>query len=623
MLVLGAMLTLTFMLHHVPAAHAATYYVAVTGNNSNPGTEAQPWRTIQWAANRVQPGDRVLITPGVYTERVVMKTSGTSTAPIVFEGMRGPNGEWLSILDGSDPVTARWEPDPSLPQVYRAILPYEPYAMMLDGPQCASNPDDCSKIIWRIGFDAMYERQTFAPGQPDAGRRGWAALTTAANAEIVPYYTIQTPVRYWDGIEALFGYKSGYTYLRFRNGDNPNGKPLRISPGPSCQYCLPTVGAFTLDSAKYVTLSHMRVRGARNGVLLQRGAAFNTVERNHISGGQARVRLDTAAATNAIRFNVMRSNHISGWLPGARAESLVYAPYERIVNWNLYFVNKMTVGDGAEDDRGVFLFQSGAGNLIHDNEIWEGATGIALLEQADGTRVYRNIIRNMHSQGILMGQGIKEVQVYDNLIYDNAINLRIQELHYNNEEIYIYRNRFWNPFGQHVFLNSNSDATSKIYFYHNSFSSPFRTEIIGSKTTDRVTDFEVTTHLNQATNVVLLNNILGSMREGELQKLGLVASNLMPPGYVLPGNLAYQPKPWGDVLPDFKIAASSQARDIGLDLSKPFVVQGRSFAPLPGINAAADGKPDLGAYEYTAGGNLSNPSGSSPITAPPNLRRIP
>jgi len=35
------------------APQGTTYYVATTGRDSNPGTIAQPWRTIQKAANTV------------------------------------------------------------------------------------------------------------------------------------------------------------------------------------------------------------------------------------------------------------------------------------------------------------------------------------------------------------------------------------------------------------------------------------------------------------------------------------------------------------------------------------------------------------------------------------------
>ena len=63
---------------------AATYYVAKTGDNANPGTELSPWLTIQKAADTMAPNDTVIIAAGVYAEKVVSKINGTSTSPITF-----------------------------------------------------------------------------------------------------------------------------------------------------------------------------------------------------------------------------------------------------------------------------------------------------------------------------------------------------------------------------------------------------------------------------------------------------------------------------------------------------------------------------------------------------------
>jgi hypothetical protein len=53
-----------------------TYYVAPAGDDNNPGTEAQPWRTIQKAAQTLVSGDTVYIRAGTYHERVVPQNSG-------------------------------------------------------------------------------------------------------------------------------------------------------------------------------------------------------------------------------------------------------------------------------------------------------------------------------------------------------------------------------------------------------------------------------------------------------------------------------------------------------------------------------------------------------------------
>ncbi|MDY6912487.1 MAG: hypothetical protein SVM79_09040, partial [Chloroflexota bacterium] len=48
----------------VPApvsAEGNTYYVSPTGSNSNPGTEASPWRNILFAVNSASSGDTIKV----------------------------------------------------------------------------------------------------------------------------------------------------------------------------------------------------------------------------------------------------------------------------------------------------------------------------------------------------------------------------------------------------------------------------------------------------------------------------------------------------------------------------------------------------------------------------------
>jgi parallel beta-helix repeat protein len=53
------------------------YYVSTTGSDANPGTLAQPFRTIQKGSDTAQAGDNVLIMAGTYFENVVVSNSGT------------------------------------------------------------------------------------------------------------------------------------------------------------------------------------------------------------------------------------------------------------------------------------------------------------------------------------------------------------------------------------------------------------------------------------------------------------------------------------------------------------------------------------------------------------------
>jgi hypothetical protein len=68
------------------SAPAAIYHVALTGNNGNNGSQQSPWRTIDYAADRVSPGDTVIVAAGNYNETVAPAVSGTSGSPITFYG---------------------------------------------------------------------------------------------------------------------------------------------------------------------------------------------------------------------------------------------------------------------------------------------------------------------------------------------------------------------------------------------------------------------------------------------------------------------------------------------------------------------------------------------------------
>jgi hypothetical protein len=91
-----------------PREPLGTYYVAVTGADADAGTKAAPFRTIQWAASLVNPGDVVVVGDGVYTDDdrdgavVRIARGGTAGNPIVF---RAAN-RWGAKLDGENGRTA-------------------------------------------------------------------------------------------------------------------------------------------------------------------------------------------------------------------------------------------------------------------------------------------------------------------------------------------------------------------------------------------------------------------------------------------------------------------------------------------------------------------------------------
>lgn len=67
-----------------PQAENTYYYVAKDGDDRNPGTETEPWLTIQKSADTLNAGDTVYIKEGIYNERVLPKNSGSPENYITY-----------------------------------------------------------------------------------------------------------------------------------------------------------------------------------------------------------------------------------------------------------------------------------------------------------------------------------------------------------------------------------------------------------------------------------------------------------------------------------------------------------------------------------------------------------
>jgi hypothetical protein len=81
----------------IPTSSGATYYVAIDGNDSNPGTVDQPWATIQYAADTMVAGDTLFIRGGTYHQNIRTSNDGnTSDGFITFAAYEGET----PIIDG-------------------------------------------------------------------------------------------------------------------------------------------------------------------------------------------------------------------------------------------------------------------------------------------------------------------------------------------------------------------------------------------------------------------------------------------------------------------------------------------------------------------------------------------
>ena len=93
-----------------PLQFTRTYFVDnrnPRAADSNPGTKELPFLTINKAAQVLQPGERVVIMPGVYRERVDPARGGTGPDKMIsYEAAPGAD----VVVKGSRLVKTGWEP---------------------------------------------------------------------------------------------------------------------------------------------------------------------------------------------------------------------------------------------------------------------------------------------------------------------------------------------------------------------------------------------------------------------------------------------------------------------------------------------------------------------------------
>ena len=85
-------------------AGAETFHVSPRGDDAAAGTAAAPFRTVQRGAEAAQPGDTVLVAPGIYRERVSPPRGGTDGKPIVFRSAE----RHRAVIKGSDEWGPEW-----------------------------------------------------------------------------------------------------------------------------------------------------------------------------------------------------------------------------------------------------------------------------------------------------------------------------------------------------------------------------------------------------------------------------------------------------------------------------------------------------------------------------------
>jgi hypothetical protein len=165
-------------------AWPGTFYVSTTGSDSNPGSQALPWKTLQKAAATLVAGDTAIVLDGTYTEaEVQFNRSGSAGNPITLKAQN----KWLAILS-------------SISQCNPAISLYGSYLIIENirisvspsNPACSRSPSSANAMIraWSGGTNPTIRGVLIDPGR-DVG------IKTDQDNALVENSTIQ------NGLESI------------------------------------------------------------------------------------------------------------------------------------------------------------------------------------------------------------------------------------------------------------------------------------------------------------------------------------------------------------------------------------------------------------------------------------
>ncbi|MBL7214221.1 MAG: DNRLRE domain-containing protein [Phycisphaerae bacterium] len=107
---------------------ADDFFISVSGNDNNPGTFDQPWKSVQYAFDQINAGDTVYIRGGRYHEAVVVN------------GLQGNPGNHITITNyedekvviaGTMPIATNWSQHDS--HIWKTTLGEDIWQLFVDG----------------------------------------------------------------------------------------------------------------------------------------------------------------------------------------------------------------------------------------------------------------------------------------------------------------------------------------------------------------------------------------------------------------------------------------------------------------------------------------------------------
>jgi hypothetical protein len=356
-------------------------------NDANPGTLAQPWLTIQHAADVAQPGDTIIVYPGDY-ERVMIRVGGTPGNYITFKGLNLPDQSLVDPQAHFDPANPVQIPgNPALNAVTRGFSLAPAYPS-----------------VEPIGYVRIENFEITAIGA--ANGRGGVQLSITENVEIVRNF-----------IHDLNPDPEGYDYIGIRGESQENANAV--------------VKGNTLYRVQGTGINIMGTNW-----LVEGNDVSHSLDTNTDSG------LEVGGDSDAMRFfgsgHVIRNNYLHDNLDTEQTGSPHIDCFQTFsVYYESQYADHILIDSNYCANMGQMLMiedtseANGTGNAVHHitfrNNIFRGARANAI----NGSRAdYFTFVNNVIADSYYSGWGLvnnPHQTVYNNIFFNNSSGSQIND----------------------------------------------------------------------------------------------------------------------------------------------------------------------------------------------------
>lgn len=579
------------------------YYVsAETGVDAEAnGSINAPFKTIQYAADRMNAGDICIIKKGVYRETVTVDLTGNKENPIVFRAAEGED----VVITGCEEITG-WTNYQG--NIYTADMNWDMYSG--EGNMIFADGELCQEARWP-NTENFLDINTYSTvdyvNTTDGFRIVDSALPTDVDlsdgmigiASGNGYYSIYGDIVYHDTASDTIRYTMpgwvtggylptvGNTFYITRtlaaldvekewykdvSGDKLYFMaPGKVDPDEISVEAKKREYALDLSGASYVTVEGINIKGAN----IKTDAETNncSIKNCVIEAMDYRLTQNEQGQASAIIING-NNNTVTGceiknsYGGGIR----LGGSYNRVINNSIHDLNLQHTNK----DSGVYI--TGSHQLVSHNSIYN------LGREAIGGRFARSVIsyNDLHDGDLISKDGgiiylsnnnYQDSEIHHNLVYNNYGAGFQAGIYYDNSAsgLITYNNVVYNINGRPLVLNA-----------------PHSNSIVANNTFAVNNPIECWPATDKMSNIKIFNNVFYSSRMFDSDVV------LAEKGIVYDKNLLNAN---GKLNADFTPLNNSDVIDNAIN--------------IPGITTSSFGSnPDCGAYEYgtekwTAGCNLT------------------